>query len=152
MRWTRALAFVPLLAAIATLAACDDNPTDDDDDGDDPAEAIATMRITIGAITIFMTPEGTIPSGPTSFTVGGGVHIVSAAFLDANGQVVTGLGDFEFRLTPTNTSLVTFARTGPFSGTLTRVAPGTTTLRVGLFHTGEGHFDIGEHQIPITVQ
>jgi hypothetical protein len=135
---------------MALLVACDDSPTDEEED---PADAIATLRITLANITVSMRAEdGNIASGPTSFVIGSGSHVLTAAFLDQSGQPVAGLTDFELRVTPVNAALVTFARTGAFSGTVTRVAAGTTRLKVGLWHTEEGHFDIGEFEVQIIVQ
>ena len=48
-RWIRALALAQLFATVAMQAACDDDPTDEDDD---PAEAIATIQLTVGASTV----------------------------------------------------------------------------------------------------
>jgi hypothetical protein len=150
-RWTRALALAPLLAAVSVLAACDDSPTDEDHDH---AEEVASIRIAIGASVVVMNTSGTVTSGPNPVIIGTGTHTVGVSFLDDAGATINSEleGEFEARLTPANTALVTFARTGAFAGTLTRVAPGSTTLSVVLFHTAENHEELGPFPLGLTVQ
>jgi hypothetical protein len=149
-RWTRALAFAPLFAAVSLLAACDDDPTDEDHDH---AEEIVTYRVQIGNSTVVLNEGGGIVSGGP-VVIGAGVHNVTVTYLDAAGASLNSEleADFETRIAPANAALVTFARTGAFTGTLTRVAAGSTTLSLSLFHKGEGHDDLGPHTLAITVQ
>jgi hypothetical protein len=140
----RARRLAPLLLALAFVTACDNDPVEPGD----PADDIATIRLTAGTATVNITEGGaqgglTIPLGATS---------VTATFLDVAGDSVTIGGEFEIRLTSSNSALVTFARTGQFAGTLTGVAAGSAIVAVELFHTGEGHSDFGPHNLTVTVQ
>ena len=77
----------------------------------------------------------------------------TATFLDKNGNPVAGLEEeSQLTVTPVNTTLLTFTRTGVFAGTLTRLAAGTTALEVALFHIQEQHENFGPHNISVTVQ
>jgi hypothetical protein len=148
-RWTRALAFFPLFAAVSMLAACGDDPVEPED----PAEAIESMQLTIGANTVTLNTSGAVVSGTTPIVIPAGTHAVSATFLDGSGASINSeLGEFEMRLTPASTALLTFARTGAFTGTVTRVAAGSTTLDFVLWHIAEGHEDLGPFPVAVTVQ
>jgi hypothetical protein len=147
-RWTRSLAFVPTIAALSLLAACGDDPVEPGD----PAEEIATIRITIGANTANLNVDGTAISG-IPIVIPAGTHPVTATFLDDAGASLNAeLGEFEMRLTPANTAVLTFARTGAFAGTVTRVAAGSTNLSFVLWHLAENHEDIGPWPVNVTVQ
>ena len=54
-RWSRALAFASLAITVALLAACDDDGTQAEED---PAEAIVSMRLTLGASTVMIDEGG----------------------------------------------------------------------------------------------
>ena len=143
-RVKRPLRAVPLMLGL-TLAesACDDT--------EEPQEpAVVTMRLTVGAQVIDVT-EGTVTGGP--IVINGNTNL-SATFLKADGSVETLVtaDEFELRVTPANTNLVTFTRTGAFAGTLNRVAAGGTQLEVALFHLIEQHEDFGPVDVAITVQ
>ncbi len=132
------------------LAACDDDSTDEDDD---PAEAIATIQLTVGASTVTLNTSGTVIAGPSPIVIPTGTHNVTAAFLDDVGASVNAdLGEFELRLTPANASLLTFSRTGGFTATLTGVAAGSTSLDFVLWHKVEQHEDLGPWPVFVTVQ
>jgi hypothetical protein len=150
MRWTRALTFAPLFATVAMMAACGDDPTAEEED---PAEAIESVRLTIGASTVTLNTSGTVISGTSPIVIPAGTHVVTATFLDGAGASINAeLGEFEMRLTPANAALLTFTRTGAFAGTLTRVAAGSTQLSFVLWHIAEGHEDLGPWPVNVTVQ
>jgi hypothetical protein len=147
-RKNRWLKLAPLCAALLLATACDDD--EDDDDLDDPSASITEMRLIVGNQAISFNKGGT-PTPNTPIIMQTSVPI-SATFVNSAGNTVALPADFELRVTSDNTARVTFSRVSAFAGNLTRVAAGTTTLKVGLYHTGEGHFDFGEFTIPINVQ
>lgn len=143
----RAFAFAPLLAAVALITACDDDPVAPPD----PAEAVEVMRLTIGTETIDLGPnddaEVTIPLGATN---------VTAIFLDGDGNEVQGLDEeFElaFEFDAGEEDIVTFERSAgdPFAGTLTGESEGSAEVAVQLFHVLEGHEDL-ESFLNVTVE
>lgn len=143
----RAFAFAPLLAAVALITACDDDPVAPPD----PAEDVAVMRLTIGSETVDLAPNDdadvTIPVGATN---------VTAAFLDADGNEVEGLEEeFElrFEFDEGEEDIVTFERSAsdPFAGTLDGVSEGDANIAAQLFHTEEGHEDL-EVFLNVTVE
>src|ERR671915_384716 len=109
IEWRRGLRLGAMLLTLTLAAACDD---DDPVEPADPAEAVESMRLTVGASTYNVTGNGVITPSPISVPLG--TIAVQAEFLDADGQVVDGLTDepFEFRAEPANTSILTFDRTG----------------------------------------
>jgi hypothetical protein len=148
-RRTRLLTLAPLFAALALAAACGDDD-DEDDEGADQADLIVSMNLIVGNQAISISRSGTAtPSTPIIMQTS---VPISATFVNSAGNVIAGLNDFELRVTSDNTARFTFTRVSAFQGTLNRIAAGTTTLRVGLWHTTEGHFDFGEFTIPINVQ
>jgi hypothetical protein len=84
-----------------------------------------------------------LPGAPTT---------VVATFHDAASNLIRGLEDYELVVSPVNPDLLTFTPTGPFAGTLTRVAPGVTTLRLGLHNTQRQLEDFGPFPVPVTVR
>ncbi len=140
------LILLALALATSFTAACGDDPVVEED----PADAIVKMNLLVGTQGIMVTAEsGVVAGGP--IVIGAGTTAFAASFVDAAGATVTGLDEFEVRVTPVNTAVVTYTSTGKFTGTLTRIAPGTTQLKVGLWHLAEGHFDVGEFSVGITV-
>ena len=128
----------------ALLTACGDDPVEPGD----PADAVVAMRITVGGTVVTVNEGGTVTGGPVN--IGAGATSVSVAFLDSDGDTVTGLGDFVVRATPANTGIMTFQSTGDFTGTLTRVSAGTTQVAFELFHVEEGHADFGPYNVSVT--
>jgi hypothetical protein len=134
---------LPLVVALSALTACDDDPVEPEE------PEIGTVRLVIGTQTLNVTGSGTAPA----VTISGASTLVTATFLDEDGAPLTlNSSEFEIRLVPATSGRVTFTRTGPFTGTLTRVAAGTTLVAVSVFHLGEGHDDFGPHNINLTVQ
>ena len=82
----------------------------------------------------------------------GAPTMVTATFHDAATNLVTGLDEYEFMVTPADTAMLRFTRTSAFAGRLTRLAAGTTTLDLGLQNfLGLGR-DFGPFPVPVTVQ
>jgi len=138
---------IALIAALPFGFACSDDPVDEGD----PAEAVVTMRLTVGTQTLTINESGTVTGGPLVLPRGN--TVVTAVFLDDANAVVGGL-DTEFRLEvrSDNANVATFTRTSAFVGTLVGVAAGQTTLRFALFHVAENHEDFGFFPVPTTVQ
>jgi hypothetical protein len=133
---------LPLIVALSALAACEDDPVEPEE------PEIGTMRLLVGSQTLTFTEGG----GPTTLSISGASTPISATFLDADGAALTlDAVEFELRIIPANTNVLTFTRTSAFSGTLNRVAAGTTLVEVGAYHNIEGHYDFGEFDISITV-
>jgi hypothetical protein len=134
---------LPLVVALSAVAGCDDDPVEPEE------PEIGTMRITVGSQTLTFTEAG----GPTTLTISGASTAIAATFLDPDGVPLTlDAADFELRVSPANAGVLTFTRTTAFSGTLNRVAIGTTTVELAAFHKGEGHDDFGEFVVTVTVQ
>lgn len=136
-----------LLALVPAFAACDDDPTE-------PEEELPTsMELTVGNQTVTVTNTGAVTGGP--ILLGIGASAVSAVFFDADGaemDLSDEADELELRIVPASTALVTFVGTGAFSGTLTGVAIGSTSVSVSLFHIVENHNDFGEFPVAVTVQ
>jgi hypothetical protein len=140
------------LAAVASLAvACSDNPAEPDD----PADAVASIRLTVGAggtgNVYNVSSNGAVTPTPVRIPVG--QTAITADFLDAGGAVITSrlnTTEFEMRMTEFTGTALTFTRTGPYAGTLAATTAGTATARVSLYHKVENHPDFGP--FPITLQ
>jgi hypothetical protein len=76
---------------------------------------------------------------------------ITAAFHDAGATMIMGLTEYELVMSPAS-PLLAFKPTGVFSGTLTRIAPGTTVLMVGLHNTERQLEDFGPFPVPVTVR
>jgi hypothetical protein len=142
VRFRRVIA--PALIAAAAALACDETTPPEQE------PEVATMRLTVGSATIDVEEDGTVTGGP--ITISGNTSI-SAAWLKADGtaeDLVTG-ADFELTVEIANEAFVTFTRTGPFAGTLNRVAAGTTTATLALLHIEEQHEDFGPFPVSIVV-
>ena len=139
--------FLPYFAMFTLLAvaACDDDPVEPED----PADAVVTMRLTVGTQAINIT-DGNVTGGPINLSVGN--MAITATFLDDAGAQVTGLDDFELRVTSDNATVASFNRTGAFAGNLVGAAAGQTILRFSLFHLEEQHDDFGPFPVSVTVQ
>lgn len=137
--YTGARRLAPLLLATALPAGCND-------EAPPPEPMVETVELTVGTQVV------EVPSTGASITISGNTS-VSARFLKADGTVETLVtaDEFELRLESADTGVVTFTRSGPFAGTLNKVAAGQTTIEVILFHTIEQHEDFGPHPVTITV-
>lgn len=140
-KWMRTAA----LLLLPVMAACEEDPV-----ASDPADDLAQIRLLIGTQTININEGGpdkaiTIPFGTTA---------ISATFWRANGtQLSLPSSSYRLDITSANSGRVIFTRgSSNFGGTLNGVTTGSTTLSIGLFHTGEDHYDFGPHNVNITVQ
>jgi hypothetical protein len=131
-------------AAFMLAVACDDDP------GEAEPE-VATLRIIIGTDTVEVDEFGNVTGGPISIPTG--ATSLTAEWLRADGSPEPLVDDAEFDLqgVPANTGVVTFSSATVFTGTLTGVASGSTTIDFALFHTAEQHEDFGPHTVPVTV-
>lgn len=134
---------VAALAAVAlSLAACTSS--------EDPHEVeVNMMRITLGATSYTVNSSGAY-LGPVTLTQGVATD-VSVEFLDAAMQDALAEHADEFQVTIEPGSGITFARTGPFSGTLTGTAAGDVVVSFALLHIEENHEDFGPFPVTITV-
>jgi hypothetical protein len=110
------------------------------------------MRLAVGnQVVTVRRSDGAVTGGP--IVIGQGATNFSATFLDGSGNPVSGLDDFELRVTPANPGLVTFNRVSALSGTLNRVqvAPASTQLSVQLWHQEEQHADVGPFNVPLSM-
>jgi hypothetical protein len=146
MKWMRIVALTLLVPA---FVACDDST-----EPDDHAEDVASVRLTIGNQTITMGPSGNVTGGNVTLVRNTSTP-VTAVFLAADGDVITLSNEFRLDLTPSTG--ITFARTGPFAGTLTSATAGSGTVQVCVFHIPAGHCDYGSstgitHRFNVTTQ
>ncbi len=135
------------LAALAVVAlaltACKDN--------DDAHEVdVDFMRITLGAQTVTVNATGAVTGGTLSLSQGVATN-VSVAFLNSSMQDALGEHADDFQVTITPGAGITFARTGPFAGTLTGSTAGTVSVSFALLHIDENHEDFGPFPVNITV-
>ena len=134
------------LAILPVLAACNDDPAE-------PGEELpAAMRLTVGSQIVTVDDAGNVTGGPITIPVG--TTSITAVFLDADLQPADFVSatEFELRVTPASTAIVTFARASAFAGSLTGVSTGSTTIEFALFHLEEQHDDFGPFNVPLTVQ
>jgi hypothetical protein len=146
-RWTRPLV---TLAAVSLLAACGDSPTDE---GHDQVEDIERWRVTIGGTVALLDGDnGAFISGTNPLVINGQQQF-QIEFLDGDGNSMNSAlqGEFEVRVAPANGTLVTFARTGPFAGLVTRMGSGPTTLGLTLFHLEEDHAEEGPFSLNVSM-
>jgi hypothetical protein len=139
---TRRLAAALLLSANAT--ACKEST----DPGENEPE-VASIRLTVGASTVTIAENGAVTGGPLRITTAD--QPLTASFLKADGSVESLVTSSEFRLDVTGGTGVTFARTGPFAGTIRGSAATTSTVTVSLFHLIENHADFGPFTVPVQV-
>jgi hypothetical protein len=78
---------------------------------------------------------------------------VTASFHDAAGnRLMQGFEHYQVTLTPLDAKLLKFTRTGPFAGTLVRIAPGPTELTVALYNLDTQTVDFGPFAVPVRAQ
>jgi len=136
--------FAVLVLAMGAVTACSDTVEPEEE------PEVATMRLIFGNQTVNVNAAtGAVTGGPVVIPVGN--TTVRAEFFLSNGQPEPLVTASLFRLdvSPANTALVTFARTGAFSGTLSGLVSGqSTAVTFELFHLEENH---GEFDWPVTV-
>jgi hypothetical protein len=134
-------AAVPLVVALSALTACEDDPVEPEE------PEIGTVRLTLGSQTLNLEGGATV-----SATISGASTAVSATFLADDGSALAlDEDEFEIRLLPQTSGVVTFSRSGAFSGALSRVAAGSVVVDVEVFHKIEGHEDFSA-RLSLTVQ
>ncbi len=136
------------LMLAGALVACGDDTVEPEQEPD-----VATMRITVGTQTINVNAKtGAVTGGPLLLTRGTATT-VSVQYLRSNGSAdpLVTTADFRTDITPSSTAALSFARTGAFTGTLTGIQAGSTSVNVNLFHLGEGHAEF-DWDIPVTIQ
>jgi hypothetical protein len=134
----------PALIVAAGVLACDESTPPEEE------PAVATMRLTVGGATIDVEEDGSVTGGPITISA---TTAISAAWLKADGtaeSLVTG-AEFELTVESADEGIVTFTRTGPFAGTLNKVAAGTATAEFALLHIAEQHEDFGPFPVSIVV-
>src|SRR5688572_5934643 len=115
---TRRSAWLPSLGlSLVLLTGCDEDVVEPD-----PADSVVAMRVVIGNTTVTINEGNQVTGGPV--VIPAGITNMTVSFLDESNNVVSGLDEFELRVTVTNTALVRFDRTGAFAGTLTRLGAG----------------------------
>jgi hypothetical protein len=136
---------VPALVLTLGAVACEDEATPPEEEPE-----VATMRLTVGGATVNVEEDGSVTGGPITIS---GNTTISAAWLKADGTAESLVNGTEFELTVeiADESFVTFSRTGPFAGTLNRVAAGTTTATFALLHIEEQHEDFGPFPVSVVV-
>lgn len=135
---------VAALAAVATLAACDEAALSPDGE-----PRVESMRVVIGGQTVTISPAG-VTGGPIQLSVG--ANSISASFLGDDGLPDPNVSAAEFQLNVEvlGGAPISFQRSGsnPFAGTLAATGPVQgAQLRFSLFHIEEQHPDFG----PFTV-
>ena len=141
-RWVVAALPVALL-----LAGCGD-----DEDPVAPEEPeIAVIRIAAGTQLLTISENGTVQGGPLEVPDDGSVTVVGTFFDSDNQEVSLSTDEFVLNFEPAAPGLLGFERTSAFRGILRGLGPASTTLRIGLFHEGEEHYEFGPFPIPVTV-
>jgi hypothetical protein len=140
---------VPLGAALALAAAvaCSDT-------NESHAEPeVAFMRLTVGGTqTVTVDEFGTVTGGPITIPVGNTSLVAEWLRADGTEDPNVHEDDFELRVVPANTGIVTFTRTAAFEGTLNGLQTGSTSASFALFHIEEQHEDFGPFSVGVTVQ
>jgi hypothetical protein len=140
-KWMRAA----VLVLVPLMASC----TDDEEPlvSNDPGDAIAIIRLTIGQTTVDVTSSGAsrdvdVPRGATT---------LAATFINNNGTTVTlpSATTYALDVVSSNTGRLTFTRTGAFTGTLNGVLSGAATISVNLVHGSHSH--VGPRTVNVTV-
>jgi hypothetical protein len=140
-KWMR----VAALMLLPAMAACTDDSSPVD--RDDPAEDIVMIRLNIGGQIVDITEAGAnravdVPRGATS---------LDATFYNAGGTTVTlsSSSTYALGVVSSNTSRLSFTRTGPFSGTLNGLQTGEATLAVSIIHGS--HDDFSPRNVTVNV-
>jgi hypothetical protein len=141
-RSPRRLAALAVAVVALSTAACSDK--------DDHHAEVDFMRITIAGQTPVVVNSVGVASG--SLTISQGVATaVTVEFLDANLQDALGDEADEFQVNVNPGAGVTFARTGPFTGTLTGSAAGTVSVSFAMFHLTDQEEEFGPFSVSVVV-
>jgi hypothetical protein len=142
-RSSRLLAALVVAAVSLTTAACSE--TDDHSHAE-----VDFMRISIAGQTPVVVNSVGVASGSLSISQGVATT-VTVEFLDANQQEALGDEADEYQVNVTPGAGVTFARTGPFTGTLTGAAAGTVSVSFAMFHLVDQEEEFGPFSLNVTV-
>ena len=124
-----------LFVSTFTVSACGDDGVEPE-----PEPEVATLRLVIGTQTVSVNvASGAVTGGPV--IIARGNTNVTATFLRADGSAEPLVTGTLFRLdaSSSNSAVVTYTSTGPFTGTLNGLQAGTGTVTFALFHLEEGH-------------
>ena len=148
--WTTLRRNAPFAAVLALTAFA--MPGCDDSVEPEPEPEVETLRLTIGTQTVSVNIDsGVITGGPV--VIQRGNTNLLAVFLRADGTpdpLVTAT-TFRLEVTSSNNAVLTFTRSGPFTGTLNGLQAGTATVSFALFHLEENHNE-WERSVSIQVQ
>jgi hypothetical protein len=109
------------------------------------------LATTFGSTLVDVWAGGQVVGDPLVILPGTPTPVV-ATFHDAASNLVTGLEEYVLVVSPADSRLLRFTATGAFEGTLTPLAPGTTTLQLGLQNTARQLEDFGPFPVPVTVR
>ncbi|MBX3173227.1 MAG: hypothetical protein KF709_02380 [Gemmatimonadaceae bacterium] len=140
---SRQLRTMLAMTALAVFASACKETVDDHPEVD-------AMRITLtGQAPVLVNSSG-VASASLALTQGVTTGL-TVEFLDATLQdALVGHAD-EFQVNVTPDAGITFARTGPFAGTLTATATGDIVVNVAMFHIEDGEEEFGPFPVTITV-
>ncbi len=141
----RRFAAVAALALALVAGACKDSAGLDDHEPE-----VETMRISVTGGSVVTVSATGVVTGTLSIPAGT-ASAITVEFLDAAGQPDDHVDGTEFQVSVTPAAGVTFARTGPFAGTLTGAAAGVVAVQFGLLHIEENHNDFGPFTVNVTV-
>lgn len=138
--------FAALAVAVLALSAgaCKDSTSPEAE------PEVVTMRITpAGGAAVTVSSTGVV-TGTLSVPAAGS-RAFTVEFLNAAGQPDPVVDGSTFQVSVTPGAGITFARTGPFAGTLTAGAAGTVAVQFGLLHIEENHNDFGPFTVNVSV-
>ena len=148
-RISRKQRYLPFAAAllVATVIACDDDPTDIEEHEPD----VDSVQLVIGGTTVTISGTGVVTGGPVTIPVGN--TSIVATFLNADGDPdpIAMSDEFRLEIVSDDEDVVSFTSTGGFAGTLVGGEAGATVIDVQLFHIEEGHEDFSQ-PLPVTVE
>jgi hypothetical protein len=145
VRSSRRAATLVLAAFALSASACSH-------DHDHHEPEVEAMRITVAGQTPITVSSTGVQSGTLNL-VQGAATTITVTFLDAaNADALTDhADDFQVQVTPAVGSGLTFARTGPFAGTLTGTFAGSRAVALALLHIEENHEDFGPFNVNFNV-
>jgi hypothetical protein len=140
----RRFAALAVAALALSAGACKDSTSPEAE------PEVVTMRITpAGGAAVTVNSVGAV-SGTLTVPAAGS-RAFTVEFLNAAGQPDPVVDGSTFQVSVTPGAGITFARTGPFAGTLTAGAAGTVAVQFGLLHIEENHNDFGPFTVNVTV-
>lgn len=141
----RRFAAAAIVALTLFTGACKDSSGLDEQEPE-----VESMRITVTGGSVVTVSSTGVVTGTLSIPAGA-ARTITVEFLNAAGQPDDHVDGVEFQASVTPAAGLTFARTGPFTGTLTGAAAGTVAVQFGLLHIEENHNDFGPFTVNVTV-